>query len=119
MSQVIAFCGQTISEVNGEIKKTKTELLSDFNRNKRGVIISTLERNDKLDRKHILLGKTKKLYQRSFIKIQKQFQDLVIRFDPNGNIFNILKQSLSTGHYDLLNKNSNFCSISGQDLKFQ
>ena len=53
------------------------------------------------------------------MKIQKQFQDLVIRFDPNGNIFNILKQSLSTGHYDLLNKNSNFCSISGQDLKFQ
>ena len=51
MSQVIAFCGQAISEVNGEIKKTKTELLSDFNRNKRGVIISTL----------MLLGKTKKL----------------------------------------------------------
>ena len=61
MSQVIAFCGQAISEVNGEIKKTKTELLSDFNRNKRGVIISTLERNGKLDRKHMLLGKTKKL----------------------------------------------------------
>ena len=51
MSQVIAFCGQAISEVNGEIKKTKTELLSDFNRNKRGVIISTL----------MLLGKTKEL----------------------------------------------------------
>ena len=50
-------------------------------------------------------------------KYKRQFQDLVIRFDPNGNIFNIFKHSLSTGHHDLLNKNSNFCSISGHDRK--
>ena len=48
-------------------------------------------------------------------KYKNQFEGLVIRFDSNGNIINIFKHSLSTGHYDLLNKNSNFCSISGQD----
>ena len=35
-------------------------------------------------------------------KYEKLFQDLFIRFDPNGNIINIFKHSLSTGHYDLL-----------------
>ena len=61
MSQVITFCVQTISEVNGEIKKTKAELLLNLNRNEREEIIFTLERNGKLNRKYTLLEKTKKL----------------------------------------------------------
>ena len=51
MSQVITFCDQTI-KVHEEIEKTKVELHAKLDRNEREEIISTLEKNDELNRKH-------------------------------------------------------------------
>ena len=60
MSQVITFCHQTISKVNEVIEKTKGELNTKFDRNEREEIISALEKNDELNRKHRQQRKTKK-----------------------------------------------------------
>ena len=60
MSQVITFCDQTINKVNEEIEKTKVELHAKLDRNEREEIISTLEKNDELNRKHLQQRKTKK-----------------------------------------------------------
>ena len=60
MSQVITFCDQTINKVHEEIEKTKVELHAKLDRNKREEIISTLEKNDELNRKHLQQRKTKK-----------------------------------------------------------
>ena len=60
MSQVITFCDQTINKVNEEIEKTKVELHTKLDRNEREEIISTLEKNDELNRKHLQQRKTKK-----------------------------------------------------------
>ena len=61
MSQVITFCDQTINKVNEEIQKIKAELHAKLDRNKREEIISTLEQNDELNRKHLQQRKTNKL----------------------------------------------------------
>ena len=60
MSQVITFCDQTINKVNEEIEKTKVELHAKLDRNEREEIVSTLEKNDELNRKHLQQRKTKK-----------------------------------------------------------
>ena len=60
MSQVITFCDQTINKVNEEIEKSKVELHAKLDRNEREEIISTLEKNDELNRKHLQQRKTKK-----------------------------------------------------------
>ena len=49
-----------------KLKKTKAELLSSLNRNNGIEIISTLERNNKRNRKHMLLGKIKTLNYSAF-----------------------------------------------------
>ena len=51
MSQIITFCDQT--KVNEEIEKTKVELHAKLDRNEREEIISTLEKNDELNRKQL------------------------------------------------------------------
>ena len=61
MSQVITFCDQTINKVNEEIEKIKAKLHAKLDRNKREEIISTLEQNDELNRKHLQQRKTNKL----------------------------------------------------------
>ena len=60
MSQVITFCDQTINKVNEEIEKTKVELHAKLDRKEREEIISTLEKDDELDRKHLQQRETKK-----------------------------------------------------------
>ena len=60
MSQVITFCHQTISKVNQVIEKTKGELNTKLDRHEREEIISTLEKNDELNRRHRQQRKTKK-----------------------------------------------------------
>ena len=60
MSQVITFCHQTINKVNQVIEKTKGELNTKLDRNEREEIISALEKNDELNRRHRQQRKTKK-----------------------------------------------------------
>ena len=60
-AQVITFCDHTISKVNEETEKTKAELHANLDRNERDEIISTLEKNDELNRKHLQQRKTKKI----------------------------------------------------------
>ena len=60
MLQVITFCDQAINKVNEEIEKTKVELHAKLDRNEREEIISTLEKNHELNRKHLQQRKTKK-----------------------------------------------------------
>ena len=60
MSQVITFCDRTINKVNEKIEKTKVELHAKLDRNEREEIISILEKNDELNRKHLQQRKTKK-----------------------------------------------------------
>ena len=60
MSQVITFRDRTINKVNEEIEKTKVELHAKLDRNEREDIISILEKNDELNRKHLQQRKTKK-----------------------------------------------------------
>ena len=60
MLQVITFCDQTINKVNEEIEKTKVELHANFDRNEREEIISTLVKNNELNKKHLQQRKTKK-----------------------------------------------------------
>ena len=53
MLQVITFCDQTIDKLNEEVEKTKVELHAKLDRNEREEIISTIEKNDELNRKHL------------------------------------------------------------------
>ena len=65
--QVITFCDQTINKVNEEIEKTKVKLNAKPDRKEREEIISTLEKNDELNRKHLQQRKTNKF---NYLKIK-------------------------------------------------
>ena len=72
MSQVITFCHQTISKVNEVIEKTKGELNTKLDGNEREEIISALQKNYELNRKHQQQRKTKKFNYLKF-KPKNQF----------------------------------------------
>ena len=70
MRQVITFSDQTISKVNEEIEK-KGELPAKLDRSEGEEVISTLEKNDKLNRKHLKQRKTKKF---NYLKFKPKHQ---------------------------------------------
>ena len=60
MSGVIKFYGKTINKVSEEIEKTKTELNTKLDTNECNEIFLKLEKNGKLNRKHLQERKVKK-----------------------------------------------------------
>ena len=80
-----------MSKLNEEIKKTKAELHSKLDRNEREKIISTLEKNDELNRKHLQQRKTKKL---NYLKFKPKNQSLS---DENEEINH--KEKRTNKHY--------------------
>ena len=69
----MTFCDQTINNVNEEIEKTKVELQAKLDRNEREEIISALEKDDELNRKHLQQRKIKKF---NYLKFKPKSQCL-------------------------------------------
>ena len=69
MSQVMTFC----DKVNEEIEKTKVELQAKLDRNEREEIISTLEKDEELNRKNLQQRKIKKF---NYLKFKPKNQSL-------------------------------------------
>ena len=61
MSQEITFCNQTISKANQRIVKKKLNYTEKLDRNESEEIISSLEKNDELNRKHLQTKKYKEI----------------------------------------------------------
>ena len=61
MSQEITFCNQTISNANQRIEKKKLNYTQKLDRNESEEIISSLEKNDGLNRKHLQTKKYKEI----------------------------------------------------------
>ena len=104
MSQVITICDQTITKANEEIEKTKAELHAKLDRIEREEIISTLEKNDQLNRKHLQQRKTKKF---NYLKFKPKNQ---CPSEENEEI--ILTEKRTNEHYKpsyaaVLNRKSN------------
>ena len=60
MADVITFCDTTIAKVSEDIEKTNTELQSKLDQSERDEIITTLRKNDEINRKYLQQRKTKK-----------------------------------------------------------